>query len=88
MTQDSRPEHLGPSPDERGTRFAVFSSLAERIEVCLFDNSGNDCGRHDLQRGDDAVWTGHVAGCEPGQRYGYRAHGPYDPDRGLRCNPA
>jgi len=82
------PERLGPTPDERGTRFAVFSSIAQRVEVCLFDGSGAEIARHDLARGNGSVWSAHVAGCAPGQRYGYRVHGPYDPDRGLRCNPA
>jgi glycogen operon protein len=82
------PERLGPSPDEHGTRFAVFSSIAERVEVCLFDAAGAECARHDLVRSDNSAWSLHVPGCAPGQRYGYRVHGPYDPDRGLRCNPA
>jgi glycogen operon protein len=82
------PERLGPTPDERGTLFAVFSSIAERVEVCLHDDSGAECARHDLVRGDGSAWSLHVQGCAPGQRYGYRVHGPYDPDRGLRCNPA
>ena len=82
------PERLGPTPDERGTRFAVFSSIAERVEVCLFDKTGNEHARHELARNDDSVWSAHVHDCAAGQRYGYRVHGPYDPDRGLRCNPA
>ena len=62
------PERLGPNPDERGTRFAVFSSIAQRVEVCLFDGSGAECARHDLARGDDGIWSAHLAGCAPGQR--------------------
>ena len=88
MTDASRPARLGPTPDERGTAFAVYSSIAERIEVCLFDETGKASARHDLVRDDDAVWFGHVPGCTVGQRYGYRVYGPYDPQRGLRCNPA
>ena len=82
------PERLGPTPDHRGTLFGVFSSIADRVEVCLFDAAGREAARHDLQRGDTGVWSLHVSNCAPGQRYGYRVHGPYDPDRGLRCNPA
>ena len=88
MTDTRGAARLGPSPDDRGTRFAVFSSIAERIEICLFDDAGEECARDELVRGDDAVWSVHVPGSKPGQRYGYRVHGPYDPDRGLRCNPA
>ncbi len=88
MTDTSRPGRLGPTPDERGTRFAVFSSIAERVEVCLFDNAGSERARHDLVRNDDSVWALHVPDCAVGQRYGFRVHGPLDPDRGLRCNPA
>ncbi|MBT8107967.1 MAG: glycogen debranching protein GlgX [Gammaproteobacteria bacterium] len=85
---EPREPALGPSPDDRGTGFAVYSSLAERVEVCLFATDGAETGRFDLERNDDGVWSGHVPGCKTGQRYGYRAHGPYDPGRGLRCNPA
>jgi glycogen operon protein len=88
MTEATRRERLGPTPDQGGTRFAVFSSIAERVEVCLFDAAGQACARHDMVRNDDAIWTVHVPGCAAGQRYGYRVHGPYDPGRGLRCNPA
>ncbi len=85
---ETREPALGPNPDDHGTGFAVYSSLAERIEVCLFDESCTEAARFDLARGDDAVWRTHVPGCDPGQRYGYRVHGPYDPQRGLRCNAA
>ncbi|HSG97223.1 MAG TPA: alpha-amylase family glycosyl hydrolase, partial [Woeseiaceae bacterium] len=78
---------FGPTPDERGTRFVVYSSIAERVELCLFDNNGREMVRRDLERDDDSTWHGHVEGCATGQRYGYRVHGPYDRERGLRCNP-
>jgi glycogen operon protein len=82
------PERLGPTPVDGGTLFAVFSSIAERDEFCQFDDEGRESARHDLQRGDGGAWSLHVRGCAPGQRYGYRVHGPYDAHRGLRCNPA
>jgi glycogen operon protein len=87
MIEAIRPDALGPTPDEGGTGFAVFSSIAERVELCLFDADGKAVARHDLARGDDSVWHGFLPGCAPGQRYGYRVHGPFEPDRGLRCNP-
>ena len=80
------PDMFGPTPDERGTRFAVYSSIAERVELCLFDDNGREKARSDLERDDDSTWHGHVEGCASGQRYGYRVHGPYDRERGLRCN--
>jgi glycogen operon protein len=81
------PDAFGPTPDERGTRFAVYSSIAERVELCLFDDDGREMARRDLERDDEGTWRGHVEGCAVGQRYGYRVHGPYDRERGLRCNP-
>jgi glycogen operon protein len=87
MIEARRPDALGPTPDEHGTGFAVFSSLAERVELCLFDDAGKATGRFDLARDDDGVWHGYLPDCAAGQRYGYRVHGPYDPARGLRCNP-
>ena len=87
MIEARRPDALGPSPDDRGTGFAVYSSPAERVELCLFDAEGSAIDSFDLARDDDGVWYGYLTGCAAGQRYGYRVHGPYDPARGLRCNP-
>jgi glycogen operon protein len=87
MTATTIPVALGPTPDERGTGFAVYSSLAERIELCLFGADGREMARRDLERTDDGTWIGFVDGCASGQLYGYRVHGPYDRERGLRCNP-
>src|SRR5690349_7405670 len=78
---------LGASYDGTGTNFALFSEVAERVEVCLFGPKGGSERRVDLTETDGFVWHGYLPGIEPGQRYGYRVHGPYDPDRGLRCNP-
>lgn len=87
MIEARRPDALGPTPDGGGTGFAVYSSIAERVELCLFDADGAATSRFDLARDDDCVWYGYLPGCAEGQRYGYRVHGPYDPGRGLRCNP-
>ncbi len=76
---------LGATYDGAGTNFAVFSEVAERVELCLFDERGRE-SRHDLPEVDAFVWHGYLPGIEPGQRYGYRVHGPYDPARGHRCN--
>ncbi len=78
---------LGATYDGTGTNFAVFSEPANRVELCLFDESGNET-RVDLPETDGFVWHGYLPTVGPGQRYGYRVHGPYDPSRGQRCNPA
>ena len=77
---------LGATYDGAGTNFALFSEVAERVELCLFDGDG-DRDRVALREVDGFVWHGYLPGVEPGQRYGYRVHGPYDPAKGQRCNP-
>ena len=57
MSEPGHSAALGPSPDERGTNFAVFSSIAERVELCLFGNDGKEMARRDLERQDGGVWT-------------------------------
>ncbi|HEX5142485.1 MAG TPA: glycogen debranching protein GlgX [Mycobacterium sp.] len=82
---------LGATYDGSGTNFAVFSEVAERIELCLFDsdaNGGLTETRITLPEVDGFVWHCFLPGIESGQRYGYRVHGPDDPGNGLRCNPA
>ncbi|TAM93180.1 MAG: glycogen debranching enzyme GlgX [Jatrophihabitans sp.] len=78
---------LGATYDGTGTNFAVFSEVAERVELCLFDPRGDE-QRVRLPEQDGFVWHAFLPGVEPGQRYGYRVHGPYEPAAGLRCNPA
>ena len=78
---------LGATYDGVGTNFALFSSVAERVELCLFDDAGAEDRVH-LHEMDGFVWHGYLPGVGPGQRYGYRVHGPYDPAAGHRCNPA
>ncbi|MFI7544148.1 glycogen debranching protein GlgX [Actinoplanes sp. NPDC049599] len=77
---------LGATYDGTGTNFAIFSEVAEAVELCLFDPSGNE-RKVQLHEQDAFVWHAYLPGVEPGQRYGYRVYGPYEPSRGLRCNP-
>ena len=77
---------LGASYDGAGTNFAVFSELSDQVELCLFDEPGNE-ERIRLRECDGFVWHGYLPGIEPGQRYGYRVDGPFDPGSGTRCNP-
>jgi isoamylase len=78
---------LGATPSADGTNFAVASSVADAVTLCLFDDAGTET-QLPLQDYDAGVWHAFVPGVGPGQAYGYRAAGPYDPARGLRCNPA
>ncbi len=78
---------LGATYDGVGTNFALFSEVAERVELCLFAEDGTET-RFGLPEVDGFVWHGYLPGTGPGQRYGYRVHGPYDPAAGQRCNPA
>jgi isoamylase len=81
------PFPLGAHPEAGGVRFAVASSIADAVDLCLI---AEDCSEHriGLTERTFGIWHGLVPGVTPGQRYGYRVHGPYDPARGLRCNPA
>jgi isoamylase len=77
---------LGATYDGSGTNFAVFSEAAEKVELCLFAADGTE-SRVTLPEVDGFVWHGFIPNVEPGQRYGYRVYGPYDPAAGQRCNP-
>ncbi|MFL6140262.1 MAG: glycogen debranching protein GlgX [Labedaea sp.] len=81
------PFPLGAHPEAGGVRFAVSSSAAEAVELCLISEDGTE-RRVELPERTFGIWHGIVAGVTPGQRYGYRVHGPYSPARGFRCNPA
>jgi isoamylase len=83
-----QPYPLGAFYDGIGTNFALFSEVAEHVELCLFDETGTRERRLDLTEADGYVWHCFLPGIGPGQRYGYRVHGPYNPEAGLRCNPA
>ncbi len=78
---------LGATYDGAGTNFALFSEVAERVVLCLLDDDGTET-RVDLTEVDAFVWHGYLPGIAPGQRYGYRVHGPFDPTHGQRCDPS
>jgi glycogen operon protein len=80
------PYPLGATWDGAGTNFALFSEVAEGVELCLVDDDGEH--RVELTEVDGFVWHGYLPDVGPGQRYGYRVHGPYEPAKGHRCNPA
>jgi isoamylase len=82
-----RPFPLGATPGEGGTNVAVASEVADGVEVCLFGADGTET-RWALLEYDAGVWHGFVPGMGPGDRYGLRVDGPYDPAKGLRCNRA
>jgi hypothetical protein len=86
-----RPFPLGATPGTRrgvaGTNFAIASSVADGVTLCLFDAAGAE-NQIPLTDNDADVWHAFVPGAGPGQAYGYRVAGPWDPARGLRCNPA
>ncbi len=81
------PYPLGATYDGSGTNFSLFSEVAARVELCLFDDEGaQTCV--DLPEMSGFIWHGYLPNAGPGQRYGYRVHGPWDPRNGHRCNPA
>ena len=78
---------LGATVTDEGTNFAVASTVADGMVLCLFDEKGAET-RIPMNDYDAGVWHVHVPGVGAGQAYGYRATGPYDPARGVRCNPS
>jgi len=78
---------LGATYDGIGTNFSLFSESAERVELCLFDDDGKE-RRVDLPEMDGFCWHGYLPNIEPGQRYGFRVHGPSTPELGQWCNPS
>ncbi|MGY6548275.1 MAG: glycogen debranching protein GlgX [Roseinatronobacter sp.] len=82
-----RPYPLGASFDGEGVNFAVFSQHATRVTLCLFDDQGHEVLLIDLAERDGHVWHGYISGMRPGQQYGFRVHGPYQPEEGHRFNP-
>ena len=77
---------LGATWDGQGTNFALFSENATSVELCLFDSDGCET-RYPLTEVYNFVWHGYFVGVKPGQRYGFRVHGPFDPEHGHRFNP-
>jgi isoamylase len=90
LVAPGQPYPLGAAFDGAGVNFALFSRNATRVELCLFD--GPDAAKEavcvPLPEQTDMVWHGYVAGLKPGQLYGYRVHGPYEPASGARFNPS
>lgn len=78
---------LGASFDGSGTNFSLFSEVAEKVELCLFDEDNQET-RIPLTETTAYCWHGYIPGMEPGQRYGYRVYGPWEPHSGVRCNSA
>jgi isoamylase len=84
-----RPYPLGATFDGAGVNCAIFSEHATKVELCLFDSpdASKETERLALPEQTDMIWHGYLPQMEPGQLYGYRVHGPYDPDHGHRFNP-
>jgi glycogen operon protein len=80
------PYPLGATWNGRGVNFALYSENASAVELCLFDEQAREV-KVSLRQRTAFVWHGYVPGIHPGQRYGYRVHGPYEPSQGLRFNP-
>src|SRR3954471_5140987 len=83
------PFPLGATWDGHGVNFALFSENAAKVELCLFDSIAQEreTERIELREKTDQVWHVHLKDIRPGQLYGYRVHGPYEPEKGLRFNP-
>ena len=81
-----RPYPLGATVRSKGTNFALFSEHATRVTVCFFDENGNETDCADLTERTAFVWHGLVRDIKPGQRYGYRVDGPWEPQNGHRFN--
>jgi isoamylase len=85
---EGKPYPLGATADAAGANFAVFSANATRVDVCIFDSDGGrEIDRFELPEYTDEVFHGHVAEVGPATFYGFRVHGPYEPEAGLRFNP-
>lgn len=86
-TKPGRPYPLGATYDGYGVNFSLFSEVAERAQLCLFDESGHET-QIDLPERTAFCWHGYIYGLSSGQRYGYRVHGPWEPAQGHLCCPA
>ncbi len=86
--QEGLPYPLGATWDGLGVNFAVFSAYATKVELCLFDDAGEqEIERIDLPEYTDEIWHGYLPDARPGTIYGFRVHGPYEPENGHRFNP-
>jgi len=88
MIQEGSPEPLGSTCCDGGVNFAVYAGAAEAVELCLHDRERRETARYFLPVGRNGVWHGFLPGIGAGQRYGYRVHGEWSPEEGLRHNPA
>ena len=90
MVWPGKPYPLGATWDGEGVNFALFSESATGVELCLFsrDNDAMESEKIMVREVTDHVWHCYLPDVRPGQFYGYRVHGPYDPNNGLRFNPA
>ena len=86
--KEGSPHPRGATWDGKGTNFAIFSANATKIELCIFDGNGQrELERVELPEYTDQIWHGYLPEVNPGTPYGYRVHGPYEPDVGHRFNP-
>ncbi len=86
--QEGQPYPLGATWDGLGVNFALFSAHATKVELCLFDDAGEqEIERIELPEYTDEIWHGYLPDARPGTIYGYRVHGPYEPKAGHRFNP-
>jgi len=88
MIQNGRSNALGATCIDDGVNFALWSTSAEAVELCLFDAQRRQVITHFLPDAREGIWSGFLPGCAAGQRYGYRVHGSWSPEQGLRHNPA
>src|SRR6186713_2339011 len=84
-----RPYPLGPTWDGEGVNFALFADNATAVELCLFDAATGEAEKEriNLYEKTHQIWHGYIPGLKPGQLYGYRVYGPYEPENGHRFNP-
>lgn len=83
------PRYLGAIPTEEGTNFAIWAEAADAVELCLFTEVNGKLleTRFALSHRNGPIFHGYLKGVRPGQRYGYRVYGPWEPERGSRFNP-
>jgi isoamylase len=85
--REGLPHPRGATWDGKGVNFSLFSSFATKVELCLFDDEGKtELQRIELPEYTDEIWHGYITGIGPGQVYGYRVYGPYEPEQGHRFN--
>ena len=86
--KEGNPRPRGATWDGKGTNFAVFSAHATKVEICIFDSAGErEVERIELPEYTNQIWHGYLPDVHPGTPYGYRVHGPYEPEAGHRFNP-